>query len=129
MKEEADVPPITISGIVHDGKLAQAEALEALKNAYISANESLPKAIAQCQTDDDKAKVQDDCDTVKIAYLSSLKKTLLYTGPLFEKVAGNLATEAGAVRQKAVALKNAIEAIGLFTDLVRLAASLALAFG
>lgn len=109
----------------NDGKLTPAKALEVLQNAYTTANEALPKALRLCQKDEERFKVQDDCNTVKRAYIESLEKTIVD----FKKVADDLEKEAGNVRQKATELKNVQEAIGLFTDLVRLATALALAFG
>lgn len=114
--------------IVDDGKLTQAEALSALRIAAQSATEALPAALAKCTTDDERRKVMTDRDTVVLAYHNSLQKTLIQTGALFEKTAINLETEAENVRRKAATLKDATDAINLFTDLIRLAASLALAF-
>ncbi len=117
-----------MTSIVHDGKLTQAEALKALRIAAQAATEALPAALAQCQTDDERRKVQADRDTVLLAYLNSLQKTLIHTGALFENTAGDLETEAANVKDTSTKLKNVSEAINLFADLVRLAGSLALAF-
>lgn len=127
-KKSDKLPPRTLS-IVHDGQLTQEEALNALKVAAQSATESLPAALAQCKTQEESNKVQTDRDTVVLAYLNSLKKSLINTSSQFEKVAGDLETEAKTVKQKSTTLQNVDQAIGLFTGLVRLAASLALAFG
>ena len=127
MKKKAGIPASTLS-IVHDGQLTQEEALRALRIAAQAATEALPKALAKCDTDGKRQKVKADRDTVVQAYLSSLGKTLVNTSSLFEKTADDLGKEAGNVRQKAGTLQNADEAIGLFADLVRLAASLTLAF-
>jgi hypothetical protein len=69
--------------------------------------------------------------TVVLAYLNSLKKSLINTSSQFEKVAGDIETETEAetVREKSTTLQNVDQALGLFTGLARLAASLALAFG
>jgi len=114
--------------IVHDGQLTQEEALAALRIAAQSATEALPAALAKCTTDDERHKVMTDRDTVVLAYLNSLQKTLIQTGSLFEKTAMDLETEAENVRQKAKTLNNVSEAINLFAGLITLAASLALAF-
>ena len=116
------------SSIVHDGKLTRDEALKALRIAAQEATEALPAALAKCITDDESCKVMTDRDTVVLAYLNSLQKTLIQTGSLFEKTAMDLETEAENVRQKASTLANVSDAINLFAELVRLAASLALAF-
>jgi len=120
--------PKTIS-IVHDGKLTREEALKALRVASQSATEALPAALAKCTTDEERQKVMTDRDTVVLAYLNSLQKTLVQTGALFEYTAINLETEAENVRRKAATLTDVTDAINLLTELIRLAASLALAFG
>lgn len=120
--------PETFS-IVHDRQLTKEEALSSLRIAAQSATEALPKALAICATDNDRRKVMADRDTVVLAYHNSLQKTLIQTGALFEKTASDLETEAENVRQKAAALTNATDAINLLTGLIKLAASLALAFG
>jgi hypothetical protein len=114
--------------IVHDGQLTQAEALGALRIAAQSATEALPAALAKCTTDDERRKVMTDRDTVVLAYHNCLQKTLIQTGALFEKTAINLETEAENVRRKAATLTDVTDAINLFTELIRLAALLALAF-
>ena len=118
-----------IDDIVRDGELTQDDALDALENAAESANEALPKARAKCNTDAEREKVQTDRNIVVLSYVKSEKKALQCTGPLFEKIAEDLRAEAGSVKQKANKLTDAVEAINLLSDLVRLAASLALAFG
>ena len=128
MAKTKSTPPATFS-IVHDGQLTQEEALSSLRIAAQSATEALPKALAICATDNDRHKVMDDRDTVVLAYQNSLQKTLIQTGALFEKTASDLETEAENVRQKAAALTNVTDAINLLTGLIKLAASLALAFG
>jgi hypothetical protein len=115
--------------VVHDGTLTQAEALGALGAAAQAATEALPTALAKCETAAQKQKMQADRDTVVLAFLNSLSKSLVNTSTLFETTAANLEEAAAKVRKDATDLKNAVEAINLFTDLVRLAASLALAFG
>ncbi len=120
--------PLKTVSIVHDGQLTQEEALGALRIAAQSATEALPAALAKCTTDEERQKVMTDRDTVMIAYLNSLKKTLIQTGSLFEKTAMDLEAEAENVRQKAKTLNDVNEAISLFTGLITLAASLALAF-
>lgn len=117
-----------LSGLVSDGNLTEEEALEALELAADVADEELPKALALCQTDDERKKVKGDRDLVILAHLRALKKSLEKTGPLFEKMADDLKIEAENVKKKAKELKDTVAAINLFTDLVRLAGSLALAF-
>ena len=114
--------------IVHDGELTLDEALSALGTAAQAATEALPDALAACKTDAERQKVQADRDTVVIAFLNSLKKSLVITSTLFETTAADLEKTAAKVRKDATSLKNATEAINLLTDLVRLSASLALAF-
>lgn len=114
--------------VVHDGDLTSDEALGALGAAAQAATEALPAALAACQTDAERQKVQADRDTVVLAYLNSLKKSLVNTSTLFETTAADLEKVADKVTKDATSLKNTTEAINLFTDLVRLAASLALAF-
>jgi hypothetical protein len=115
--------------IVHDGSLTRAEALAALQAAASAATEALPEALAKCKTDAAKQQVQNDRDTVALAYLNSLDRSLTNTSSQFEAIASQLTTEAGSVKQRAQSLQNETQAINLMTDLVRLAASLALAFG
>jgi hypothetical protein len=128
MKSKKSVLQKTVS-IVHDGKLTQEEALKALRVASQSATEALPAALGKCTTDEERQKVMTDRDLVVLAYLNSLQKTLVQTGALFETTAINLETEAENVRRKAGALTDVTDAINLLTELIRLAASLALAFG
>jgi hypothetical protein len=118
-----------MSSIVADGKLEKAEALEALRLAAKTATESLLDALEKCDTDEQRRKIVRDRDEVLLAYLQSLSKSLVHTGGAFEQTARDLEATADEVAQKAKALKDAAEAIHLFADLVRLAASLALAFG
>jgi hypothetical protein len=117
-----------VSSIVHDGELTQAEALTALRIAAKAATEALPAALAKCQTDSERQKVQADRDTVLLAYLNSLQRTLVNTSQLFETIAESIEGEAKNVRESAENLKSTAEAINLLVDLVRLAGSLALAF-
>jgi len=116
--------------IVHAGELTQEKALEALRTAAQSATEALPAALAKCAGDQDACtKVMTDRDTVVLAYQNSLQKTLVQTGALFERTAENLETEADNVKKKSATLSGVSDAINLFTELIRLATSLALAFG
>ena len=114
--------------VVHDGKLSLDEALGALGTAAQAATEALPDALAACNTDAERQKVQADRDTVVIAFLNCLKRSLVITTSLFETTAADLEKAATKVRKDATSLMNATEAINLLTDLVRLSASLALAF-
>jgi|WetSurMetagenome_2_1015567.scaffolds.fasta_scaffold00497_3 hypothetical protein len=115
-------------GIVNDGELTQEKALSSLQIAAQAATEELPKALAKCSSQSEIDKVQTDRDIVMLAYLNCLKKSLVNTGSMFEKIASDLAKENANVKQKAGKLKDVNDALALFTDLVRLAASLALAF-
>lgn len=114
--------------IVRDGKLTRDEALNGLKDAAVSANNALPKALAKCNTPAEREKVQTDRNITVLSYLRAQRKSLEKTGPLFEKMADNLKKEAANVRQKTEELKEAVEAIKLLEELARLAAVLALAF-
>jgi hypothetical protein len=118
----------TMKIIVMDGNLTEAEALRALSLAAQTATAALPKALAKCKTSAQEQQVMADRDTCMLAYLTCLEKSLTRTGPLFEAVAADLEKTAVEVTRKADSLKNAIEAINLFSDLVKLAGSLALAF-
>jgi hypothetical protein len=114
--------------VVHDGELTEAEALAALAAAARAATEALPDALAACETGPQRHKVQGDRDTIVLAYLNSLRRSLVNTSTLFEATAVDLEKAAAAVAQDARKLKDATQAINLLTDLVRLAASLSLAF-
>jgi hypothetical protein len=114
--------------VVHDGTLTEAEALEALSAAAQAATEALPNALEKCETPAQLEKVQNDRDTVLLAYLNSLNRSLKNTSSQFEALANELSAEAAAVKARAGTVKNTAEAVNLMTDLVRLAASLALAF-
>jgi|SRR5208337_3777373 len=118
-----------IVSIVHDGSLTQDDALNALALAAQSATELLPPALAKCNNQDDINKVQAARDTVVLAYLNSLKKSLINTSSHFEQVATYLAAAAQDVKDKSKSLTDVSQAISLFSGLVQLAASLALAFG
>jgi hypothetical protein len=111
-----------------DGELEEAEALGALAKAAERATEALPDALARCDSDEERQRVMAERDVIVLAYLSSIKKSLIHTAPKFEKLADDLEREADRVRQKAKALKNAVDAINLFSELTKLAASVALAF-
>jgi hypothetical protein len=111
-----------------DGTLTKAEALAALRIAAERATEALHPALALCKNDEERRKVIADRDVVMVAYLSALQKTLVHTGPLFEQMAADLASEAEQVRVRTERLQSASEATGLFAEIVRLAGSLALAF-
>jgi len=117
------------ASIVHDGKLTEKEALMALRIAAQSATDALPLALAKCTINNDRVKIMADRDTVVLAYLNSLRKTLIQTEALFEKTAADLMAEAEKVRQASASLQNASDAINLMAGLIRLAGSLALAFG
>lgn len=114
--------------IVTDGTLTEEEALDALRAAATAATEALPAALAKCKTDAQRLEVIGDRDKVLLAFLTALQKSLTRTGPLFEKVATDLQQAAEDVGRKKESLANANAAINLFSDLVRLSASLALAF-
>lgn len=118
----------TTGTIALDGKLQRAEALHALRIAVQHSTEALPKALEKCENKQQRQKVMNDRDTLLLAYLTSLHKSLLHTGPLFEKMASDLEKAAKEIKAKATDLKNTSEAINLFADVVRLAGSLALAF-
>ncbi len=112
-----------------DGPLTKEMALNALRVAAQNVTESLPAALAQCKTDDERKKVQGDRDSVELDYLNSLKKSLVDTSVECKKIAVDLEAESEAVKEKSKTLQDVVQALGLFTGLVRMAASLALAFG
>lgn len=114
--------------IAHDGTLLQEEALGALQQAAQAATEALPFALARCESEDESFKVMNDRDTVLLAYLEALRKSLVNNGAMFENIAIGLRAEADAVRERKEHLANAAQAIALMGDLVKLATSLALAF-
>ncbi|WP_020483059.1 hypothetical protein [Methylomonas sp. MK1] len=114
--------------IFHDGKLTRDEALGSLRLAAQRATESLPAALSKCEKEEEKHKIIGDRDIIVLAYLNSLNKSLLHTGPLFEETASNLEKEAEIVGEMAKSLKDTTEAINLFAGLLQLAAALAVAF-
>ena len=118
-----------MSTIVNDGTLEPEEALGALRLAAQRATEALPTALSKCENEDQRQAVVADRDAVVLAYLACLKKTLVHTGPLFENMAIALQKEAEDIGQKVKDAVAAADACNLFTDLVKLAATLALAFG
>lgn len=118
----------TIQTVVMDGNLERAEALSALSAASVAATAALPDALIKCKTQTQMQKVIADRDTCMLAYTNCMARSLKYTGPLFEVVARDLEKAAGEITRKAKNLKDAIEAINLLSDAVRLASSLALAF-
>lgn len=117
-----------IHPLAMDGKLSQAEALAALSAAALAATNALPAALAQCQTAEQMQQVIADRDACQLAYTNVLERSLRHTGPLFEQVAAELHAASGAVNREARQLTSAAEAAGLLSELVRLAAKLALAF-
>ena len=114
--------------IVMDGNLEKAEALAALSAASLAATAALPNALIKCETQKQMQKVITDRDTCQLAYTNCLERSLKYTGPLFEQMAKDLADAAGEITRKSKKLQNAIEAVNLLSDAVRLASTLALAF-
>lgn len=119
----------SMQSIVMDGNLERAEALGALSAAALAATAALPDALIKCETQAQMQKVIADRDTCQLAYTNSLVKSLTHTGPMFEKVAKDLEDEAKNIKRQSQSLKDAIEAINLMSEAVRLASSLALAFG
>lgn len=117
------------ASIAHDGTLTQAEALKALRIAAQAATDALPKMLEKCTTDEEKAQVIGERDKVLMAFLTALDKSLMHNGAIFEKLASDLEDEAEAVKARQSNLEDTAAAIGLLSDLVGLAASLALAFG
>lgn len=127
MGQESLKPPQG-SPAEQDGELTKEEALKALKTVAQSATESLPAALAQCKNDEERRTVQGNRDSVELDYLNSLEKSLIETGVQFKKMAVDLEAESEAVKEKSKKLENVAQALGLFTGLVRLAASLVRAF-
>src|SRR3982751_3655432 len=99
----------SVGSLFMDGELDEAEALNALALAAQRATEALPDALALCESDEQKQHVMAERDVVVLAYLSSLKKSLVHTAPKFEKLAGDLADEADNVREKAKDLQKAVD--------------------
>ncbi|HEX2830776.1 MAG TPA: hypothetical protein VHP37_30860 [Burkholderiales bacterium] len=116
------------SSLFMDGELTKDEALAALRMAAERATDALPNALAACETDADRQQVMAARDSIVLAYLTALQKSLMHTAPHFEKLAKDLETEAKSIRKKAKELRDTVAAINLFTELAKLAASLALAF-
>jgi len=119
---------LTMKTIVMDGSLDRAEALAALSAASLATTEALPDALLKCDTRMQMQKVIADRDTCQLAYTNALAQSLKHSGPLFEQIAKDLEKAAKEITKKSKNLENATEAINLFADAVRLAASLALAF-
>lgn len=118
----------TIQSIVMDGNLQRAEALGALSAAAVAATMALPDILTACKTQDEMQKVIADRDTCQLAYINSLAKSLLHTGPMFEQMAKDLESEAKKIKAQSANLRNSIEAVNLLANAVKLATSLALAF-
>ncbi len=118
----------TIQAITMDGELKKVEALAALSAASLAATAALPDALTKCETQAQMQKVMADRDICLLAYTNCLVHSLKHTGPLFEQMAKDLEKAANEITQKSKSLQNAIEAINLLSDAVRLASSLALAF-
>jgi hypothetical protein len=117
-----------MQNIVMDGNLERAEALSALNAASLSATAALPHALIKCETQAQMQKVIADRDICQLAYTNCLARSLKHTGPLFEQMAKDLENAAGEITRKSKSLQDAIEAINLLSDAVRLAGSLSLAF-
>lgn len=123
-----DMTTNTIQSIVMDGNLQRAEALGALSAAAVAATMALPDILTACKTQDEMQKVIADRDTCQLAYINSLAKSLLHTGPMFEQMAKDLESEAKKIKAQSANLRNSIEAVNLLANAVKLATSLALAF-
>jgi hypothetical protein len=118
----------SIHPVVMDGNLEKAEALSALSKASCAATAALPEALARCKTPAQKQKVMADRDICQLAYLNSLAKSLVQTGPLFEQMADDLGKAAIDVQARLKELKDPVAVSNLLVDVARLASSLALAF-
>ena len=114
--------------IVMDGELTKSEALKALSDAALAATGALPHALLKCKTREEMQKVMADRDTIMLAYTGAMVRSLMHTGPMFEQVAKNLVDAAKDVANNSQSLKDAIDAINLMSEAVRLSCTLALAF-
>src|SRR5688500_8111222 len=115
----------TMQTITMSGPLEKAEALVALSAASLAATAALPDALIKCETQARMQKVIADRDTCVLAYTNCLDRSLKHTGPLFEQMAKELGKAAEEITRKSKSLQDAIEAINLLSDAVRLATSLA----
>ncbi len=111
-----------------DGKLTPAEVLAAFRAAAQATTVALPYALTLCKTDKEKQRVLAIRDACQLAYLRALAGSLKHTGPLFDQVANDLKATANQIAGKIKKVKDAVEAINLFTDVFKLAGSLSLAF-
>lgn len=124
----AEKKATTIYAVVMDGKLEKTEAISALAAAAKAATEALPDALRVCTTREEMQKVIADRDICQLAYTNCLVRSLTHTGPFFEQTAKDLEKAANEVTKNTQNLKDAVGAIGLLSDVVRLATSLTLAF-
>jgi hypothetical protein len=111
-----------------NGTLTRDEALESLRQAADAATNSLPDAFYQCKEKDERAEVMRARDAMVLAHMRSLEKSLQYNSNSFELLAKKLSDQADALSQEVLSTKNAKETILLYSDLLQLAATLALAF-
>jgi hypothetical protein len=119
---------LTIQPMFMNGNLDKAKALSALSTASNAATAALPSALIKCDKPEQMQKIMADRDLCQLAYTNSLVLSLKHTGPLFSKIADDLEATSEEVLKQATQLQNAVEAVKLLTDLVKLATSLALAF-
>jgi hypothetical protein len=117
-----------MQSITMNGQLEKAEALAALSAAARAATAALPAALIKCETQEQMQKVIADRDTCVLAFTNCLERSLKHTGPLFEQMAKDLEKAAEEITRKSKSLQDAIQAINLLADAVRLATTLALAF-
>ncbi|WP_150794881.1 hypothetical protein [Pseudomonas fluorescens] len=111
-----------------DGTLTKDEALDALRAAAEAATNSLPDAFQKCNNDDERQVVMRHRDAIVLAHLRALDKSLQYNSKPFEDLAKVLSDQAGRLGVQVSKTKEATETILLFSDLLQLAATLALAF-
>ncbi|WP_156357116.1 MULTISPECIES: hypothetical protein [Pseudomonas] len=111
-----------------DGTLTKDEALDSLRAAAESATNSLPDAFQKCSTDDERKAVMRHRDAIVLAHLRALDKSLQYNSKPFEDLAKALSDHAEKLGLQVSKTKDGTEAILLFSELLQLAATLALAF-
>ncbi|NEX14602.1 MAG: hypothetical protein C1941_07925 [Prosthecochloris sp.] len=118
----------TMQTIVMDGNLQMAEALASFNAAALAATAALPAALAKCKTKSQMQKIIADRDICQLAYINSLNKSLIQTGPLFEQIANDLQCAAKEIAKKSKKLTSAADAVSLLSEAAKLSSSLALAF-
>lgn len=110
------------------GNITRDEALDSLNRAAISAAASLPDAFDKCSTLKEKQKILADRDLIQLAYNKCLLQSLVKSGPVFKEISDELKAEADKIDVDSKNLTNAMAAVNLLAEAVKLAAALSLAF-